>query len=163
MLSNANLYRFCNEVSQNPTTQHVKAALLMAEEVGADCLVSVGGGSTHDAAKAVRALFGNTQQSEVEELEGVDELAETPILKHFAVSTTSGSSSELTRLAIITDPLRHVKMSIVDERLIPTVACDDTTLMMSQPPELIAASGVQALAHAVVGLYKLLNALGFNP
>lgn len=138
-----------DEVSQNPTTEQVNAALQMAEEVSADCLVSVGGDSTHDAAKAVRALFGNTQQSLVEELEGVDELAENPLLQHFAVSTTSGSSSELTRLAIITDSLRHEKVSIVDQRITPTVACDDTLLMHSQPPELIAASGFHALAHAV--------------
>lgn len=138
-----------DEVDQNPTTHHVQAALLMAEEVAADCLVSVGGGSTHDTAKAVRALFGNEQQSEVDEIEGVDELMQTPILKHFAVSTTSGSSSELTRLAIITDPLNHVKMNVVDRRITPTVACNDTILMASQPSELIAASGVLALAHAV--------------
>lgn len=138
-----------DEVGPNPTTQHVQAALLMVKEVGADSLVSVGGGSTHDAAKAVRALYGNTQQSEVAEIEGVDELAENPILKHFAVSTASGSSSELTRLAIITDPIKHVKMSIVDQRITPMVACNDTTLMMSQPPELIAGSGLQALAHAM--------------
>ena len=70
-----------DEICPNPTTEQVRAALLMAEEVGADCLVSVGGGSTHDAAKAVRALFGNKQQSEVHQLEGVDELAENPTLK----------------------------------------------------------------------------------
>ena len=68
---------------------------------------------------------------------------------HFAVSTTSGSSAELTRLAVINDPLRHEKFSIVDERLTPTVTCDDTLLLLSQPPELVSASGMQALSHAM--------------
>ena len=138
-----------DEVCRNPTTEHVEAALLMAEEVAPDCLVSVGGGSCHDSAKIVRALYGNSQQRDVHELEGVDELAETPKLEHFAISTTQGSSAEMTRLAVITDPLQFRKMSIIDPRLTPTVCCNDTSLLLSQPPDLVASSGIQALSHAI--------------
>ena len=140
-----------DEVNKNPTTEHVESALVMAEEVAPDCLVSVGGGSTHDAAKAVRALYGNLQQASVYDIEGVEEIAEgfTPLLKHVTVSTTSGSSAELSRLAIITDTVHHEKISIIDPRLTPTVTCNDTLLLLSQPPDLVASSGMQALSHAM--------------
>ena len=115
-----------DEIEQNPTTQHVQAALIMAEEIDADCVVSVGGGSCHDCAKLVRGLLQKRPgQTTVEELEGVDMLLSAPSVPHFAVSTTatSGSSSELSRLAIIDDPIAKTEMSVIDHGLAPTVAC----------------------------------------
>jgi len=140
-----------DEVTQNPTTQQVRAAVIMAEEIDADCIVSVGGGSCHDAAKLVRALYRNgAGQTSVEELEGVDNVRGAPFAPHYAVSTTatSGSSSELTRLAVISDPLNHKDMSVIDHSLTPSVSCVVTAPTRGRP-ELIAASGLLALGHAV--------------
>ena len=139
-----------DEVTQNPTTQQVRAAVIMAEEIDADCIVSVGGGSCHDAAKLVRALYRNgAGQTSVEELEGVDNVRGAPFAPHYAVSTTatSGSSSELTRLAVISDPLNHKDMSVIDHSLTPSVSCIVTAPTRGRP-ELIAASGLLALGHA---------------
>ena len=140
-----------DEIEQNPTIQHVQAALIMAEEIDADCVVSVGGGSCHDCAKLVRGLFRNAAgQTTVEELEGVDMLLSAPSVPHFAVSTTatSGSSSELSRLAIIDDPIAKTEMSVIDHALTPTVACVVTASSQGRP-ELIASSGILALSHAI--------------
>ena len=140
-----------DEIEQNPTTQHVQAALIMAEEIDADCVVSVGGGSCHDCAKLVRGLYRNAAgQTTVEELEGVDMLLSAPSVPHFAVSTTatSGSSSELSRLAIIDDPIAKTEMSVIDHGLTPTVACVVTASSQGRP-ELIASSGILAISHAI--------------
>ena len=137
-----------DEIEQNPTTQHVQAALIMAEEIDADCVVSVGGGSCHDCAKLVRGFYRNAAgQTTVEELEGVDMLLSAPSVPHFAVSTTatSGSSSELSRLAIIDDPIAKTEMSVIDHGLTPTVACVVTASSQGRP-ELIASSGILAIS-----------------
>ena len=141
-----------DEVEQNPTTQHVDAARIMCEEIGADSIVSVGGSSCHDVAKLVRALYKNEAQTSACELSGVDMCLASPsqMIPHYAVSSTatSGSSSELSRLAVIDDPIERCEMSVIDHRLTPTVACIVTAESQGKP-ELIAASGVLALAHAV--------------
>ena len=143
-----------DEVEQNPTTQHVDAARIMCEEINADCIVSCGGSSCHDVAKLVRGLYRNDAgQTSACELNGVDmcRASSSAMVPHYAVSSTatSGSSSELTRLATICDPVERCEMSVVDYRLTPTVACIVTVETQQGNPELIAASGVLALAHAV--------------
>lgn len=141
-----------DEVEQNPTTQHVDAARIMCEEIGAECIVSVGGGSCHDVAKLVRGLYGNETQTSARDLSGVDMCRSSPsaLIPHYAVSSTatSGSSSELSRLAIIVDPIERCEMSVIDHKLTPTVACV-VTAEKQGAPQLIAASGVFALSHAV--------------
>jgi alcohol dehydrogenase len=139
-----------SDVELNATTENVAAALLMAYEYDVDSIISAGGGSAHDVAKAVRALYRNPEQDAVQELVGVDEIAAgwIPAVPHFAVSTCMGACSALTRLAVITDPLHQETLEIVDWRITPSVSCDDTLLMLEQPREIIAAAGVESLAHA---------------
>ena len=135
-----------DDVRPNPTVGNVNAGLVILQTASADCVVSLGGGSPHDCAKGIALLA--TNGGRIEDYEGLDKSAR-PQLPLIAVNTTAGTASEMTRFAVITDTSRHVKMAIADWRVTPGIAIDDPVLMVGMPPALTAATGMDALTHAV--------------
>ncbi len=133
-------------VEPNPTTAQVDAGTALLREEGCDFIVSFGGGSPHDAAKAIGILA--THGGDIRDFEGINKLTK-PMLPLVAINTTAGTASEMTRFAIITDESRHVKMAIVDWRTTPSLSVDDPDLMEDMPPSLTAATGMDALTHAI--------------
>jgi len=133
-------------VQPNPTVGNVEAGLNLLEEEDCDIVVSVGGGSPHDCAKGIALVA--TNGGIINDYEGVDQSTE-PMMPLVAVNTTAGTASEMTRFCIITDEERHVKMAIIDWRVTPNMAINDPLLMMKKPPALTAATGMDALTHAV--------------
>lgn len=130
----------------NPTVGNVEAGLAVLKAKGCDCVISLGGGSPHDCAKGI-ALCA-TNGGNIADYEGVDRSAK-PQLPLVAINTTAGTASEMTRFCIITDEARHVKMAIVDRHVTPLVSVNDPTMMLEKPPALTAATGMDALTHAV--------------
>ena len=135
-----------DDVKPNPTVANVNAGLAALQKLGADCVVSLGGGSPHDAAKGIALLA--TNGGKIEDYEGLDKSAK-PQLPLIAVNTTAGTASEMTRFTIITDETRHVKMAIVDKHVTPILSVNDPVLMEDMPASLTAATGMDALTHAV--------------
>ena len=133
-------------VKPNPTVGNVNAGLQALNALGADCVVSLGGGSPHDCAKGIALLASNG--GKIEDYEGLDKSAK-PQLPLIAVNTTAGTASEMTRFTIITDESRHVKMAIVDKHVTPILSVNDPELMEDMPASLTAATGMDALTHAV--------------
>ncbi|KXS41736.1 MAG: alcohol dehydrogenase, partial [Candidatus Frackibacter sp. T328-2] len=133
-------------VQPNPTVGNVEAGLDLLEAEDCDVVVSVGGGSPHDCAKGIALVA--TNGGVINDYEGVDQSTK-PMMPLIAVNTTAGTASEMTRFCIITDEERHIKMAIVDWRVTPNVAINDPLLMMKKPPALTAATGMDALTHAV--------------
>ena len=133
-------------VQPNPTVANVDAGLAVLQKVGADCIISLGGGSPHDCAKVIAVLA--TNGGSVMDYRGVNKVKKPP-LALIAVNTTAGTASEITRFAVITDETRHLKMNIVDRQLAPMLSVNDPELMLGMPPSLTAATGMDALTHAV--------------
>ena len=130
----------------NPTCGQVEAGAKMVKDHGCDFLISFGGGSPHDCAKAIGVV--STNGGDIRSYEGVDKSTK-PMLPLVAVNTTAGTGAEMTRFCIITDETRHVKMAIVDWRVTPTMAVNDPKLMVGMPKSLTAATGMDALTHAI--------------
>lgn len=130
----------------NPTDKDVHEGLKFLQENNCDVIVSLGGGSSHDCAKGIGIIAGNG--GHIRDYEGIDKSTK-PMLPLIAVNTTAGTASEMTRFCIITNTDTHVKMAIVDWRCTPNVAINDPLLMMGMPPSLTAATGMDALTHAV--------------
>ena len=130
----------------NPTVSNVNAALEALKAAQADLVVSLGGGSSHDCAKGIALVAANG--GKIEDYEGVDKSAK-PQLPLLAVNTTAGTASEMTRFTIITDETRHVKMAIVDKHVTPFLSVNDSSMMEGMPASLTAATGMDALTHAV--------------
>lgn len=130
----------------NPTVGNVRAGLAMLQHNQCDCVISLGGGSPHDCAKGI-ALCA-TNGGEISDYEGVDRSAK-PQLPLIAINTTAGTASEMTRFCIITDESRHIKMAIVDRNVTPLLSVNDPELMLAKPKGLTAATGMDALTHAV--------------
>lgn len=130
----------------NPTDTSVMEGAALYDKSGCDMIVAVGGGSPMDCAKGIGIVAGNSGL--INEYEGIGKVAKDmpPLI---TVNTTAGTASEMTNFSIITDTIRHVKMAIVDARLTPSVAINDPELMLSMPPALTAATGMDALTHAV--------------
>jgi alcohol dehydrogenase len=139
-------YAVYDGTKPNPTTAQVEEGLAVLKAEGCDFILSFGGGSPHDCAKAIGVLA--TNGGDIRDYEGVNR-STRPMLPLVAVNTTAGTASEMTRFAIITDERRHVKMAIVDWRTTPTLAVDDPELMTDMPKGLTAATGMDALTHAV--------------
>ena len=108
--------------------------------------MSLGGGSPHDCAKGIALVA--TNGGEIKDYEGVD-VSGKPQLPLVAINTTAGTASEITRFCIITDEKRHVKMAIVDKNTTPIMSVNDSALMKGMPASLTAATGMDALTHAV--------------
>ncbi|WON75903.1 L-threonine dehydrogenase [Serratia sp. UGAL515B_01] len=130
----------------NPTTENVKQGLLLLHEYRCDCVISLGGGSPHDCAKGIALVAANG--GEIRDYEGVDRSAK-PQLPMVAINTTAGTASEMTRFCIITDETRHIKMAIVDKHVTPIISVNDPDLMVGMPKGLTAATGMDALTHAI--------------
>ncbi|MFY9940808.1 MAG: iron-containing alcohol dehydrogenase [Desulfobacterales bacterium] len=130
----------------NPTDNNVHDGLKLYQEKGCDLIISLGGGSSHDCGKGIGIVA--TNGGNIRDYEGVDKSTKN-MPPFIAVNTTAGTASEMTRFCIITDTSRKVKMAIVDWRVTPNVAIDDPLLMMGMPPGLTAATGMDALTHAV--------------
>ena len=139
-------YVVFDETIPNPTDKNVHDGVAVYEKNGCDSLITLGGGSSHDCGKGVGLVVANG--GKIQDFEGVDK-STTPMPPYVAVNTTAGTASEMTRFCIITDTARKVKMAIVDWRCTPGVAIDDPLLMMGMPPALTAATGMDALTHAV--------------
>lgn len=130
----------------NPTDKNVSEAYEVYKKENCDSLITLGGGSSHDCGKGVGFLASNG--GKIQDYEGVDKSSK-PFPPYVAVNTTAGTASEMTRFCIITDTARKVKMAIVDWRCTPSVAINDPLLMVGMPPALTAATGMDALTHAV--------------
>jgi len=139
-------YVVYDETIPNPTDNNVHAGVEVYKKNGCDSLITLGGGSSHDCGKGVGLVIANG--GTIHDYEGVDK-STNPMPPYVAVNTTAGTASEMTRFCIITDTSRKVKMAIVDWRCTPGVALDDPLLMMGMPPALTAATGMDALTHAV--------------
>lgn len=130
----------------NPKDINVKDGLKVFEENHCDSIISLGGGSSHDCAKGIGIVASNG--GDIRDYEGVDKSTK-PMCPMIAINTTAGTASEITRFCIITDTDRHVKMAIVDWRVTPQIAINDPKLMVGMPPSLTAATGMDALTHAI--------------
>jgi len=130
----------------NPSIANVEHGLGLLKESQCDFVVSLGGGSPHDCAKGIALCATNGGQ--IRDYEGVDRSSK-PQLPLIAINTTAGTASEMTRFCIITDEARHVKMAIVDRNVTPLMSVNDPALMVAMPKGLTAATGMDALTHAV--------------
>lgn len=130
----------------NPTDKNVHDGVEAYRKNGCDSIVSLGGGSAHDCAKGVGMVIGNG--GNIRDYEGVNKTSK-PMPPFLAINTTAGTASEMTRFCIITNTTTHVKMALVDWRCTPNVAINDPVLMVGMPPALTAATGMDALTHAV--------------
>ena len=130
----------------NPTVGNVEKGLELLKRSGCDFVISLGGGSPHDCAKGIALCATNGGQ--IGDYEGVDRSAK-PQLPLVAINTTAGTASEMTRFCIVTDETRHVKMAIVDRNVTPLLSVNDPSLMVAMPKGLTAATGMDALTHAI--------------
>ena len=135
-----------DEVLPNPTVKNIHDGVDLYKKENCDIIVAVGGGSPIDCAKGIGIVI--TNGGSIKDYEGLDK-SKNPMPPFIAVNTTAGTASEMTRFTIITDTDRHVKMAIVDWHVTPTVSINDPELMISMPPALTAATGMDALTHAV--------------
>lgn len=135
-----------DETVPNPTDKNVEAGLAIYQKNNCDSIVTLGGGSPHDCGKGIGILASNG--GNIRDYAGVD-MSSKPMPPFVAVNTTAGTASEMTRFCIITNTETHVKMAIVDWRCIPNFSINDPDLMVGKPPALTAATGMDALTHAV--------------
>jgi alcohol dehydrogenase len=139
-------YVVYDDTIPNPTDKNVHDGVAVYKKSKCDSLITLGGGSSHDCGKGIGLVIANG--GKIHDFEGVDKSTK-PMPPYIAVNTTAGTASEMTRFCIITDTSRKVKMAIVDWRVTPGIALDDPLLMMGMPPALTAATGMDALTHAV--------------
>ena len=139
-------YVVYNEAKPNPTVKNVEDGLKVLQENGCDFVVSVGGGSPQDCGKAIAVLA--TNGGNIKDYEGVNKSSRKS-LPIVAITTTAGTSAEVTINYVITDEERHVKMIMVDNNTLAAVTVNDPELMVSMPASLTAATGMDALTHAV--------------
>lgn len=130
----------------NPTVANVEAGLSLLQASQCDCVISLGGGSPHDCAKGIALCASNG--GHISDYEGLDRSSK-PQLPLISINTTAGTASEMTRFCIITDEKRHVKMAIVDRNVTPILSVNDPELMVGMSKGLTAATGMDALTHAV--------------
>lgn len=143
-------YELYSEIKPNPTVENVQTGVAVYKKSGADYLVAIGGGSSMDTAKAIGIIINNPEFEDVVSLEGVapTKNKSVPI---FAVPTTAGTAAEVTINYVITDVAKNRKMVCVDPKDIPVVAFVDPDMMASMPKGLTAATGMDALTHAIEG------------
>lgn len=144
-------YEIFSEIKPNPTVSNVKAGVEAFASSGADFILAIGGGSSMDTAKAIGIITNNPEFSDVVSLEGVADTKKksVPII---ALPTTAGTAAEVTINYVITDEQNQKKMVCVDPNDIPSIAIVDAELMYTLPKSLTAATGLDALTHAIEGL-----------
>jgi alcohol dehydrogenase len=149
VLDNAEVaYAIFSDVKPNPTVTNVNAGLQALQDNECDFVVSIGGGSPQDTAKGIAILA--TNPGDLRDYEGVGKTANKS-LPIVAINTTAGTASEATINYVITDEDRKLKMVIVDPNCLATVAVNDPKLMIKMPKSLTAATGMDALTHAIEG------------
>ncbi len=151
VLDNAEIdYEIYSEIKPNPTIKNVQTGVKAFKDSGADCIIAIGGGSSMDTAKAIGIIIKNPDFADVRSLEGVAPTTNkcVPII---AVPTTAGTAAEVTINYVITDTEKNRKMVCVDPKDIPVVAVVDPDMMSSMPKGLTAATGMDALTHAIEG------------
>ncbi len=143
-------YEVYSDIKPNPTIENVQTGVAAFRKSGADCIVAIGGGSSMDTAKAIGVIIENPEFADVRSLEGV-----APTKKHavftIAVPTTAGTAAEVTINYVITDVEKKRKFVCADTNDIPEVAVIDPDMMASMPKGLTAATGMDALTHAIEG------------
>ena len=144
------VYEIYSDIKANPTIENVQNGVEAYKKSGADCIVAIGGGSSMDTAKAIGIIITNPEFADVVSLEGVAP-TKTKCVPIIAVPTTAGTAAEVTINYVITDAAKNRKMVCVDVHDIPVVAVVDPDMMASMPKGLTAATGMDALTHAIEG------------
>ena len=151
LLKNANIpYELYDEIKPTPTIKNVTDGVTACKKSKADVIVAVGGGSSMDTAKGISIVMTNPNRADIKSLNGLSNTVNKgmPLI---ALPTTAGTASEVTINYVITDPEAEIKMVCVDPNDIPIVAIVDSDLMASMPKSLAAATGMDALTHAIEG------------
>lgn len=143
-------YMIYDEVVPNPTIGVVQQGVELFKSAGADYLIAIGGGSPQDTAKAIGIIINNPEFADVRSLEGFAD-TRNPSVPIIAVPTTAGTAAEVTINYVITDEENRRKFVCIDPHDIPVVAIVDAEMMASMPPSLKAATGIDALTHAIEG------------
>ena len=155
LLKNAGIpYSLYDEIKPNPTIMNVTEGVTACKESGADVIVAVGGGSSIDTAKGISIVMTNPDRADIKSLNGLSNTVNRgmPLI---ALPTTAGTAAEVTINYVITDPEAEIKMVCVDPNDIPVLSIVDSELMASMPKGLAAATGMDALTHAVEGYITL--------
>ncbi|MBD5466579.1 MAG: lactaldehyde reductase [Lachnospiraceae bacterium] len=143
-------YEIYSDIKENPTIENVQNGVEAYKKAGADYIIAIGGGSPIDTAKAIGIIITNPEFADVRSLEGVAP-TKKPSVPIFAVPTTAGTAAEVTINYVITDTEKKRKMVCVDVHDIPVVAFVDPEMMATMPKGLTAATGMDALTHAIEG------------
>lgn len=143
-------YNVFDGIVPNPSIEDVQSGVAFAKESKADCLIAIGGGSPIDTAKAIGIIITNPEFEDVISLEGVAD-TKKPALPILAIPTTSGTAAEVTINYVITDKKNNRKFVCVDPHDIPVVSFVDSDMMMGMPKSLCAATGMDAMTHAIEG------------
>lgn len=143
-------YEVYSNIKPNPTIENVQTGVAAYKASGADYIIAIGGGSSMDTAKAIGVIINNPDFEDVVSLEGVAP-TKNRCVPIFAVPTTAGTAAEVTINYVITDAAKNRKMVCVDPKDIPVVAFVDPEMMASMPKGLTAATGMDALTHAIEG------------
>ncbi len=143
-------YEIYSNIKANPTIENVQSGVEAYKSAGADYIIAIGGGSSMDTAKAVGIIINNPEFADVRSLEGVADTKNKSV-PIFAVPTTAGTAAEVTINYVITDAQKNRKMVCVDPHDIPVVAFVDPDMMATMPKGLTAATGMDALTHAIEG------------
>ena len=143
-------YEIFSDIKPNPTIENVQAGVEAFKKAAADFIVAIGGGSSMDTAKAVGIIITNPDFADVRSLEGVAD-TKNKCVPIFAVPTTAGTAAEVTINYVITDVQKNRKMVCVDPHDLPMVAFVDPDMMSTMPKNLTAATGMDALTHAIEG------------
>lgn len=143
-------YEIYSNIKANPSIENVQSGVAAFKESGADYIIAIGGGSSIDTAKAIGIIITNPEFEDVVSLEGVAPTKNRAVTT-FAVPTTAGTAAEVTINYVITDEAKHRKMVCVDVHDIPAIAFVDPDMMATMPKGLTAATGMDALTHAIEG------------
>ena len=143
-------YTFYTDIKPNPTIESVQNGVKAFQDFGADCIIAVGGGSVMDTSKAIGIIVNNPEFADVRSLEGVAPTKQHAVFT-IAVPTTAGTAAEVTINYVITDVEKKRKFVCVDTNDIPEIAVVDPDMMSSMPKGLTAATGMDALTHAIEG------------
>ncbi|MCI9535297.1 MAG: lactaldehyde reductase [Lachnospiraceae bacterium] len=144
------VYEIYSDIKPNPTIENVQSGVAAYKACGADYIIAIGGGSSMDTAKAVGIIIANPEFADVRSLEGVAP-TKNPCVPIIAVPTTAGTAAEVTINYVITDVEKKRKFVCVDTHDIPVIAVVDPDMMSSMPKGLTAATGMDALTHAIEG------------
>ena len=143
-------YELYSEIKPNPTIENVQSGVAAFKKSGADYLIAIGGGSSMDTSKAIGIIIANPEFADVRSLEGVAP-TKHPSVPIIAIPTTAGTAAEVTINYVITDVEKKRKFVCVDVHDIPVVAIIDSEMMSTMPKGLTAATGMDALTHAIEG------------